>query len=287
LNGNTTTAKKEQVWKQLSELLMQKGILVTHNPKLVGQKLSRMEMDFKEAHDFMHNTGSGLMSQGQDITKAVRKIFPYYYELGQVMGNRASVQPIDLFDGEDEEEDEEEAVIGRNDDIMLEDDMASRLSYSDGESAVERSTINVGKLSQSGSSSKKHPISLQKFESPSKVAKKHPALVLVTNLSSAVEKVAAQKLQYREALKAQNEAKLLMEKDWKEKQIKWKDVEMKCLMDKTEVEKSKGKMEIDMMEIKRREECLSARLRLEQQGASKADIDCVFPLDFFSATQNF
>jgi hypothetical protein len=288
LNGDTTTVKKEQVWKQLSELLMQKGILVTCNPKSVGQKLSRMEMDFKKVHDFVHNTDSGLMSQGQDITEAVRKIFLYYYELEQVMGSRASVQPIDLFDGEDEEEDEEEeeAVIGRNDDIMLEDDMVSCLSYSDGESAVERSTSKSGKLSRSGSSSKKSTISLQKFESPSKVAKKHPALVLATNLSSAVERAAAQKLQYREALEAQNDAKLLMEKDWKEKQIKWKDVEMKCLMDKTEVEASKGKMEIEMMEIKQREEYLSARLRLEQQGASKADIDRVFPLEFFSATQN-
>jgi uncharacterized protein (DUF2344 family) len=125
------------------------------------------------------------------------------------------------------------------------------------------------------------------------VAKKHPALVLATNLSTAVEKAAAQKLQYREAVKAQNAAKLTMEKEWKEKeleqqqhwrekQVRWKDVEIKCLQDKTEVEISKGKAELQMMEIKRREEYLAARLRLEQQGASKADIDRLLPLDFFT-----
>ena len=37
-----------------------------------------------------------------------------------------------------------------------------------------------------------------------------------------------------------------------------------------------------MMEIKWREEYLAARLRLEQQGASKADIDRLLPLDFFT-----
>jgi hypothetical protein len=289
INGKTTTVKKEQVWKQLSDLIMKTGISVQRNPKSVGQKLSRMEMDFKKAHDFVHNTGSGLMSQGHDITDAVRKIFPYYYELEQVMGSRASVHPMDLFDGEEEEE----AIMERNEDTMLEDDMVSRLSYSDEESAILSSATKSGKGSKSASSSQKRPLSLQKFESPSKVAKKHPALVLATNLSTAVEKAAAQKLQYREAVKAQNAAKLTMEKEWKEKeleqqqhwrekQVRWKDVEIKCLQDKTEVEISKGKAELQMMEIKRREEYLAARLRLEQQGASKADIDRLLPLDFFT-----
>ncbi len=83
------------------------------------------------------------------------------------------------------------------------------------------------------------------------MAKKHPALVLATNLSTAVEKAAAQKLQYRAAVKAQNVAKLTMEIEWKEKeleqqqhwrekQVRWKDVEIKCLQDKMEVEISKG-----------------------------------------------
>jgi hypothetical protein len=68
-------------------------------------------MDIKKAHDFVHNTSSGLMSQGHNITDAGQKIFPYYYELEQVMGSRVSAHPIDLFDGEDEEE----AAIVRND----------------------------------------------------------------------------------------------------------------------------------------------------------------------------
>jgi hypothetical protein len=196
---------------------------------------------------------------------------------------------MDLFDREEEEE----AIMERNEDTMLEDDMVSRLSYSDEESAILSSATKSGKGSKSASSSQKRPLSLQKFESPSKVAKKHPALVLATNLSTAVEKAAAQKLQYREAVKAQNAAKLTMEKEWKEKeleqqqhwrekQVRWKDVEIKCLQDKTEVEISKGKAELQMMEIKRREEYLAARLRLEQQGASKADIDRLLPLDFFT-----
>jgi hypothetical protein len=242
VNGKTTTVKKEQVWKQLAELITQKGILVQRNPKSVGQKLSRMGMDFKKAHDFVHNTGSGLMSQGHNITYAVQKIFPYYYELEQVMGSRASVHPMDLLDGEEEEE----AIMECNEDTMLEDDMVSRLSYSDGESAIVSSATKSGKASKSARSSQKRPLSLQKFESPSKVAKKHPALVLATNLSTAVEKAAAQKLQFREAVKVQNEAKLTMEKEWKEKeleqqqhwrekQVRWKDVEIKCLQDKTEV----------------------------------------------------
>lgn len=46
------------------------------------------------------------------------------------------------------------------------------------------------------------------------------------------------------------EKELKQQQHWREKEIKWKDAEMKCLQDKTEVEICKGRVEIQMMEIK-------------------------------------
>jgi hypothetical protein len=60
-----------------------------------------------------------------------------------------------LFDGEEEEE----ASMECNEDTMLEDDMVSRLSYSDGESAMVSSATKSGKASKSASSSPKRPLS--------------------------------------------------------------------------------------------------------------------------------
>jgi acylphosphatase len=217
-----------------------------------------MEMDLKKAHNFVHNTGSRLMSHSQNITDAVRKIFPYYYELEEVMGSRASMGCIDLFDGEDDNE----ANTVNNKGVLQDDIMSvlSCLSSRDADSAVERSTIKTGKQSKSAASMKKRPISLQRLESPSKVAK-NPTLILASNLSTTVEKAVAQKLQYHGAIKMQNDAKLTIQiegeekeleqqQHWRENELKWKDAEMKCLQDKTEVEICKGRVEIQMMEIK-------------------------------------
>jgi hypothetical protein len=43
ISGKTTTMKKEQTWKMLSERIAKTGITVSRNAKSVGAKISRME----------------------------------------------------------------------------------------------------------------------------------------------------------------------------------------------------------------------------------------------------
>jgi hypothetical protein len=42
----------------------------------LGAKIARMEGEYKEAFDFVNNTGQGLMDEGQDITEIVKKLCP-------------------------------------------------------------------------------------------------------------------------------------------------------------------------------------------------------------------
>jgi hypothetical protein len=60
-NGKTTTMKKEQMWKMLSQWIAAAGITVSRNAKAVGAKIARMEGEYKKAFDFVTNTGQGLM----------------------------------------------------------------------------------------------------------------------------------------------------------------------------------------------------------------------------------
>jgi hypothetical protein len=146
------------------------------------------------------------------------------------MGSQASVHPIDLFDGEDEDV----ADIVRNNEI-LEDDILSHLSSSDVDSAMEHSTTKSIKHSKLASSSKKAPDFFTKVRVSIKSGKITSCSCFRNQLIYRSRKGSG--TQYHEAMKAQNEAKLTMEKEWKEKelgqqqswrekQIRWKDVEI-------------------------------------------------------------
>jgi hypothetical protein len=41
-----------------------------------------MESEYKNAHDFVTNTGQGLMDEGKDITEIVKKMYSYCGKLG-------------------------------------------------------------------------------------------------------------------------------------------------------------------------------------------------------------
>jgi len=62
------------------------------NSKTGVFKSGGMEAEYRTAHDFVHNTGQGLMDEGQDITDIVKKICPFFYLLDPIMGNRASTR---------------------------------------------------------------------------------------------------------------------------------------------------------------------------------------------------
>jgi hypothetical protein len=59
-----------------------------------------MESEYKKAHDFVTNTGQGLMDEGNDTTKIVKKMCSYYYVLDlimPIMGSRASTKPLEFL----------------------------------------------------------------------------------------------------------------------------------------------------------------------------------------------
>jgi hypothetical protein len=77
-------------------------IQVHRNAKSVGAKIAHMEGEYKKAFGFVTNTGQGLMEDGQDVTEIVKKMCPHYYELDPIMGDRASMHPLELFETEGE-----------------------------------------------------------------------------------------------------------------------------------------------------------------------------------------
>lgn len=60
-----------------------------------------MQEKYKTAYDFIGNTGQGLMDEGKDITKYVKKLCPYYFVLHTIMADRASTKLLANFESED------------------------------------------------------------------------------------------------------------------------------------------------------------------------------------------
>ena len=88
--------KKQQFANSLAEKMREETCSETRNAKQVLDKISRIETSFREAYEFANSvTGAGIQDeQGEESFKdLVRKKCPYYYELVDIMADRASTEP--------------------------------------------------------------------------------------------------------------------------------------------------------------------------------------------------
>jgi hypothetical protein len=70
-------------------------------------KIDNLEKEFKEASDWLANTGQGVTDEN-NLREAVLKRCAHYYELEPVMADRASTRPLLTNEGSDDSNDEEE-----------------------------------------------------------------------------------------------------------------------------------------------------------------------------------
>jgi len=54
-------------------MIKDKGILVDQSAQSIGSKIIRMESMYKEASDWLAQTGQGVLAEGGDVTDAVMK----------------------------------------------------------------------------------------------------------------------------------------------------------------------------------------------------------------------
>ena len=69
-------------------------------------KITSIENEFRNAADWMENTGQGVEQGGLDWRGAILKRSPYFFELEEVIGEKASTKPLmtsdKLFDLDEE-----------------------------------------------------------------------------------------------------------------------------------------------------------------------------------------
>jgi len=98
--GNKNNGKRKIGFCQhLSRAIAEAGVVCVRTPQQVQAKISYIESSFRSAHEFANTTtGIGIMERDEENgTKTFRELmmrkFRYYYDLLEVMGDRASAGP--------------------------------------------------------------------------------------------------------------------------------------------------------------------------------------------------
>jgi hypothetical protein len=93
---NQTGKIKTDFQKEIDNLI-DKKLGVRKGIKAVENKIGHLERNFREANDWLNNTGAGLQTPG-DINEYFCKKFPLYNILQRIMGDRPNARPLATSD---------------------------------------------------------------------------------------------------------------------------------------------------------------------------------------------
>ena len=92
--GNKNSGKtKKTIASTISEKISRAGIKTERKPKDIMMKIASIEAKFKQAYDWLHNTGSGVEDK-ESLKEIVLGKCQHFYTLEPIMGDRASTQPL-------------------------------------------------------------------------------------------------------------------------------------------------------------------------------------------------
>ena len=115
---NNSGKSKSQFAKEIALFINSTGVKETRSAEQVRVKIDAIEKAYKNADNFVHNTGVGLKENDPDNFEDVvrNSFFSYYFELEPIFRDHASISPVmtnkDLSnESSDEESDSDDSSI--------------------------------------------------------------------------------------------------------------------------------------------------------------------------------
>lgn len=78
---------------QIAARIRASGVTTTRKPKDIISKIGQLEQSYRDAVDFLNNTGSGITNEAT-LHQAIEKRCPHYDVLKDVLGDRPSSRPL-------------------------------------------------------------------------------------------------------------------------------------------------------------------------------------------------
>lgn len=222
-----------------------------HNVKDVTVKIAAIESSFKDAVYFLGGTGAGIKN-GNDLRTAVRSYCPYYYELVEIMRDRAGVH-LDA-----DNNNETDSVQNPSTPIRVVCDSLDAAS------------------SPSASSSTS---SGEKSKAPSMMAARKGAQNRVDEkLADIEEKISAQ-------AEAHHQENLLLARERQAHKVEIATANLQIVTEREKRESKKDELNMRILlaqasraEVEAKIAVLKARKELLDAGIAKEEVDAVFPL---------
>jgi hypothetical protein len=247
---NNSGESKSAVAVEILSAIENAGIKTERNAKDVVTKIGSIERQFREAGDWLNGTGAEITCE-TSIKAAVRKRCPYYYELLDAMGERASTKPL---------ADENDFVLPAIDNSPTDETNSIKINYgyiSEQESPLKRSSSFATK-----------PRSLV----PSKKSKKTVEQPQFDSVKNELFELKKEQLIFDKKCCEQD-------MQMKEREITTREKELQSRLKLEEMQTMKIKEEVEMSKLNWKAQMLLKRKELLDKGISKEEVDAVFPLN--------
>jgi hypothetical protein len=276
---------KEAYWQMLSQMIKDEGVLVERSAQSIGSKIIRMESMYKEASDWLAQTGQGVLAEGGDVTDAVQKRCPFFYIIEPIMCDRPSIKPLALSDDlilenlgiEDELTDDTGDHDGIHEPIVLtmvnEADVEyiqphheiTSISSSTAATATNMTAKGVNSAmktpKKSNNQTSKRMLTISGTTSSQKKKKVDP-FAIMSQLNGTLQNLTS----------SDKEEKMLL------LESKYKSEELKLRCREIDIMERKSEIELKLLLIQEKKQLLQARKELKDQGIDEVEINMLLPL---------